>query len=100
MPNCIWAASPELIQQSSETLAGRISYLELPPLNFTELPKGEIVAIEIKRTLSPRISRGFTEAMQYLNADRGLFLMPQGESFPLASNVTALSLAEFLQQLS
>ena len=29
------SASPELLQQSSETLAGRISYLELPPLNLT-----------------------------------------------------------------
>ena len=31
------SASPELMQQSSETLAGRISYLELDPLNLTEL---------------------------------------------------------------
>jgi uncharacterized protein len=31
------SASPELLQQSSETLAGWISYLELDPLNLTEL---------------------------------------------------------------
>ncbi|MDX2080591.1 MAG: ATP-binding protein [Terrimicrobiaceae bacterium] len=31
------SASPDLLQQSSETLAGRISYVELPPLLLTEL---------------------------------------------------------------
>lgn len=31
------SASPELLQQSSETLAGRISYLELNPLHVLEL---------------------------------------------------------------
>ena len=31
------SASPELLQQSAETLAGRISYLELNPLRLTEL---------------------------------------------------------------
>lgn len=35
------SASPELLQQSSETLAGRISYLELDPLNLTELEPGD-----------------------------------------------------------
>ena len=31
------SASPELLEQSSETLAGRISYLELSPLQLMEL---------------------------------------------------------------
>ena len=31
------SASPELLRQSSETLASRISYLELSPFNLTEL---------------------------------------------------------------
>ena len=33
------SASPELIRQNSETLAGRIAYLELTPFMLTELPK-------------------------------------------------------------
>lgn len=37
------SASPELLQQSSESLAGRISYLELDPLNLTELGPGHDV---------------------------------------------------------
>ena len=32
------SASPELLRQSSETLAGRISYLELSPFHLRELP--------------------------------------------------------------
>ncbi len=32
------SASPELLRQSSETLAGRISYLELTPFQYRELP--------------------------------------------------------------
>ena len=36
------SASPELLRQSSETLAGRISYLELTPFHFKELPDGDM----------------------------------------------------------
>lgn len=37
------SASPDLLQQSAESLAGRISYLELPPLHRTELEPGAAV---------------------------------------------------------
>lgn len=36
------SASPELLMQSSETLAGRISYLELSPFHVRELPEADI----------------------------------------------------------
>lgn len=35
------SASPELLRQSSETLAGRISYLELTPFHYRELPDSD-----------------------------------------------------------
>ena len=35
------SASPELIRDSSESLAGRIAYIELSPLNLTEINKPE-----------------------------------------------------------
>ncbi len=35
------SASPDLLRQSSESLAGRIEYLELNPLSLTELEEGE-----------------------------------------------------------
>jgi predicted AAA+ superfamily ATPase len=65
-----------------------------------EDPGGTITAIEIKRTLSPKISRGFTEAMNTLKASRGFFIMPGGTAFPLSENVTALSLAEYLEKFT
>jgi hypothetical protein len=36
------SASPELLRQSSETLAGRVSYLELTPFHFRELPDPDL----------------------------------------------------------
>jgi len=36
------SASPELLRQSSETLAGRIAYLELTPFHVREIPEGRL----------------------------------------------------------
>ena len=36
------SAAPELLRQSSETLAGRISYYDLPPLRLSELTAADI----------------------------------------------------------
>ena len=36
------------------------------------------------------------ESMTTLGADRGTYLMPGGERFPLSEQVTAISLVEFL----
>lgn len=36
------SASPQLLQQSSESLAGRIGYIELNPFNLTEIPRKEL----------------------------------------------------------
>ena len=36
------SASPELLQQSSETLAGRIAYLELTPFHYPELTSADL----------------------------------------------------------
>jgi len=63
-----------------------------------ELENRDIIALEIKRTLSPKLSPSFRESMKTLNASRGYWIIPEGESFPLSSNVTAMSLAEFLGQ--
>ena len=60
---------------------------------------GEVSAIEIKRTLSPKISRGYTESFNALKASRGYYIIPQGESFPLTKNTLAMSLPDFLSHL-
>lgn len=64
-----------------------------------ETPDGEILAIEIKRTLSPKLSPAYLESMKTLNATRGYFVIPQGEAYPLSESVSAMSLAEFIEHL-
>jgi predicted AAA+ superfamily ATPase len=64
-----------------------------------ETSSGEVIAIEIKRTLSPKLSPAFLESAKTLQATRGYFLTPGGDSYPLSESVTAISLPEFLSQL-
>jgi len=65
-----------------------------------EFPGGEVIAIEIKRTLSPKLGRAFHDSMNALGSTRGIYLMPKGERFPLSNNVEAMNLAEFITDLS
>ncbi len=64
-----------------------------------EYPNGEIHALEIKRTLSPKISRGFTESFTSIKATKGFYIIPKGESFPLNSTTTAMNLVDYLSLL-
>lgn len=62
-----------------------------------EKPDGNIVAFEIKRTLSPKRSAGLVESMSTLKAERGIIVIPEGNSFPLSNTVTACGVREFIQ---
>lgn len=64
-----------------------------------ENPSGETVALEIKRTLSPKLTPGFLESMKTLQATKGYFIIPQGETFPLSESVTSISLSDYLARL-
>lgn len=63
-----------------------------------ETAAGEVIAIEIKRTLSPKLSPGFIESSKALQSTRGYFITPSGASYPLSETVTVLSLRDFLNQ--
>lgn len=65
-----------------------------------ELPNGEIHAIEIKRTLSPKLTPAFRESMATLGATKGSYLLPAGEAYPLSTNVEAIGLLPFLRSLT
>ncbi|MEE9392994.1 MAG: hypothetical protein V3W41_10855 [Planctomycetota bacterium] len=56
----------------------------------------KVIAVEIKRTLAPKLGRGFTESVQTIGATKGYVVIPKGEAFPLAESVTAMSSPEFL----
>jgi predicted AAA+ superfamily ATPase len=64
-----------------------------------EHASGEIHAIEIKRTLSPKLTPAFRESMATLGATKGTYLMPAGDGFPLSGQVDAVGLPQFLQSL-
>jgi len=62
-----------------------------------EQQDGQILAIEIKRTLSPKVTRGLVESMKTLGAARGVIIIPEGESYPLSETVSASGLRQFLE---
>lgn len=64
-----------------------------------ETPAGEVIAIEIKRTLSPKLGPGFVESSRTLRSARGYFITPGGDSYPLSESVTVIGLRAFLTQL-
>jgi predicted AAA+ superfamily ATPase len=64
-----------------------------------ESADGACTAIEIKRTLSPKLTPAFKESMRTLQADRGFYILPEGERYPMADNVDAISLSSYLALL-
>ncbi len=61
------SASPELLRQSSETLAGRISYLELTPFQVRELPDGDFMKNWLRGGFPPSLfATSDTAAFQWL----------------------------------
>lgn len=65
-----------------------------------ETAAGEVIAVEIKRTLSPKLTPAFIESSNTLRANRGYYIMPEGSSFQLSDTVSAISLADFLSKIS
>jgi len=61
-----------------------------------EHPDGKIHAIEIKRTLFPKVTPALLESCKTLGATQATYLIPEGESFSLSEKVEAISLQSFL----
>lgn len=62
-------------------------------------PDSELWAIEVKRSLSPKVERGFHAACEDLRPARKLVVYPGSESFPLGSGVQAVPLHGLCQEL-
>ena len=62
-----------------------------------EQADGEILAVEIKRTLSPKVTPGLVESMETLATKRGVIVIPEGDTYPLSKSVNATSLRSFLE---
>ncbi len=67
------------------------------------LPGGQIAAIEIKRSLSPKLERGFYHACEDLKPERRIVIYPGMEPFPLRDGIEVMPLqraAQTLRQIS
>lgn len=62
-------------------------------------PKGGLWAIEIKRSLTPKLERGFHAACADLNPQKRWVVYPGTETYRLTENVSAISLSQLIQEL-
>ena len=63
-------------------------------------PGGELWTIEVKRSLSPKVERGFHAACEDLRPARKLVVYPGSESFPLGNDVQAVPLHALCRELA
>jgi len=63
-------------------------------------PGGELWAIEIKRSLAPKVERGFHAACDDLRPARKLVVYPGAESYRLAEDIEALSASAAAAELA
>ena len=63
-------------------------------------PSGECWAIEVKRSLAPKVERGFHSACEDLQPTRKLVIYPGDEPFPLGHGVQAMPLATLCHALA
>ena len=66
---------------------------------FLVLPGGERWAVEIKRTLQPKTSRGFELACEDLQPTRRLFAFPGDEAFPMKADTRAIPIPALMTEL-
>jgi predicted AAA+ superfamily ATPase len=57
-------------------------------------------AIEVKRTLAPRLERGLRSAIADVEPERSFVVYPGSERYPMGSGVEAIGLAELCVELS
>ena len=62
-------------------------------------PDNEVWAIEIKRSLAPKLSRGFYEACKDINATHKWVVYAGIETYPLPDDVKVVGLLEFLKHI-
>jgi len=64
-----------------------------------EGPRGEIWAIEIKRSIAPKLSKGFHFACEDIKATRKFVIYSGNERFPMKKQTEAIGIIGFIQML-
>jgi hypothetical protein len=62
-------------------------------------PDGSLWAIEVKRSLSPKLERGFQSACTDLSAERRFVVYPGTDSYPVSEAVMAVPLEGLIEQV-
>ncbi len=75
------SASPSLLRQSSESLAGRLERVVI---------SGKRVGIEVKRSDAPRLTPSMRTALTDLKLDRLMVVYPGDRRYPLADRVDVI----------
>ena len=63
-------------------------------------PDGKLWSIEVKRTFSPKFTKGFRLASNDIESARNFIVYPGQERFPLSENTEAIGLLNFLKELN
>lgn len=118
------SASIDLLRQSGESLAGRITYIDMDPLKnlvssspartlssfyrtaagaeidlVLELPNGKKLAIEIKNSMSPNVGKGFFNACEDIEPDRSFIVYSGAHRYPKTQAIDVISLKELALEL-
>lgn len=62
-----------------------------------EGPRRRVMAIEIKRTLAPKVSKGFQLGCEDIGATERYYISPAGERYPLGYDTEAIALRDLMQ---
>ncbi len=92
-----------VIEQIRELVGDKLACFYYRTHNGSEcdlvLAKGSeaVAAIEIKFSSAPDLSRGFYHAVEDLGTKLNFIVVPQGDDYPLKTNVEVVSLPSFLK---
>jgi uncharacterized protein len=95
------SAAPELLKQSSETLAGRIGYLELPPFTMAEVPRSRLERLWLRGGF-PRsfLARSNPESFTWRRSFRQTFVERDVPALGIPYTPSASALGRFWTMLA
>lgn len=65
-----------------------------------QMVDGNLWAVEIKRSMTPKVERGFHSACEDIKPARKFVVYPGEETYPLASDIEAISLGQLTKKLA
>lgn len=70
-----------------------------PISDLLRFPDGLFWVFEIKRSLSPKVERGFPSACHDLQPDRKILVYPGSEPYPLGGDIEVMPLSAAVQSI-